>query len=94
MVGAGIAINSETKTAALFGEATSTVSKVMTFGKEGKTSSVKQNSGRKGKLSDRDCGNIMQIVRKNPKNTALKIQLSLVSSKTVRRELHKAGFYG
>ena len=38
-----------------FGVARTTVSKVMiAFEKEGKTSSLKQNSGRKRKLSNRD----------------------------------------
>ena len=44
-----------TKIVELFGRARSTVSKVWTaFEKEGQTSSLKQNSGRKWKLSDRD----------------------------------------
>ena len=79
----------------LFGAARSTVLKVMTaFEKEGKTSSLKQNSGRKRKLSDRDRRSLTQIVRKNHKNTAPKITAdpndlheNPVSSKTVRRRI-------
>ena len=61
--------------------------------KEGKTSSLKQNSGRKQWLSDWDC-------RKDHENTSLKITAEFkdylenpVSAKTARRELHKAGFH-
>ncbi len=78
------------------------VLKVITaFEKEGKTSSLKQNSGRKRKLSDRDRLTLKWIVRKDHKNTAPKITAKLndhlenpVSSKTVGRELHKVGFHG
>ena len=62
---------------------------------------MKQNSGRKRKLSDRDCRTLRWIVTKDHKNTAPKITAKLnghlenpVSSKTVRRELHKAGYDG
>ena len=56
VVGARMAGDSVSKINELFGVARRTVSKVMTaFEKEGKTSSMKQNSGRKRKLSDRDC---------------------------------------
>ena len=85
-----------TKTTELFSVARSTVSKVITvFEKEGKTSSLKQNSGRKLKLSDRDRRTLTWIVRKDHSYTAPKITAELndhlenpVSSKTVRRELH------
>ena len=71
---------SATKTVELFGVASSTVSKVMTaFEKEEKTSSLKQNSGRKRKLSDRDHRTLMRIVRKDHKNTALKIQQRIMT---------------
>ena len=91
-----------TKTAEIFSVARSTVSKSMVvFEKEGKTSSLKQNLERKRKLSDRDCRTLTRIVRKDHKNTAPKMTAELndhlekpVSSKTVRRELHEAGFHG
>ena len=90
------------KTAELFGLARSTVSKVMTaFEKEGKTSSLKQNTRRKRKLSDRDRRTLTWIVRKDHKNTAPKIIAELndhpenpVSSEIVRREMHKVEFHG
>ena len=102
IVGARVAGARVIQTTELFGVARNAVLKVMTaFEKEGKTSSLKQYSRRKQKLSDRDCQTLMQIVRKDHKNTALKITAELndylenpVSSKTVRRELHKIRFHG
>ena len=90
---------SVTKTAEIFEYG---VSKVMTaFEREGKTSALKQNSGRKWKLSDWNCGTLTWFVWKDHKNTARKITVELndhlqnpVFSKTIRRELHKAGFHG
>ena len=43
------------------------------FEKEGRTCSLKQNPGRKLKLSDRDSRTLTQIVRKDYKKTAPKI---------------------
>ena len=94
--------SSVTKTAELFGVAWNTVSKAMTaLAKEGKTSSLKQNSRRKQKQSDRERQTLTWIVRKDHKNTAPKFTTEFnvhlekpVSSKTVRRELHEAGFHG
>ena len=68
----------EKQAAELFGVARSTVSEVKTaFEKEGKTSSLKQNSGKKRKLSIRDRRTLTRIVRKAHKNTAPKITAEL-----------------
>ena len=91
------------KTAELFSLAGTIVLKIMTaFEKEGKTSTQKQNSGRKRKMSDRDRRTLRQIVWKGHKNTDPKITTKLndhlknpVSSKiSIRRGLYKAGFHG
>ena len=73
----------------------------MTAYEKGKISSLKQNSGRKRKLLDRNRRTLKRIVRKDLKNTVPKITVELndhfknpVSSKTVRREQPKAGFHG
>ena len=84
---------SVTKTVELFSVARSNVWKIMTaFGEEGKTYSLKQNSGRKRNLSDRDRQTLTRIVKKDHKNTTQKITAklndhleNLVSSKTLRR---------
>ena len=69
---------SVTKTVELFGVAESTVSNVMTaFGKEGKTSSLKQNPGRKRKLSDWDRPTLRRTVQKDLKNKSPKITAEL-----------------
>ena len=69
IVGAPIVGAKITKTAELFGIASSTVSKVITaVEKEGKTSSLKQNSERKLKLPDWDHRTPRWIVRKDHKN--------------------------
>ena len=47
------------------------------FEKEGKTSSLSQNSKRKQKLSDRDSRTLIWVVRKDHKNTTPKITTQL-----------------
>ena len=69
---------SVTKTSELFGVTRSTIKKVITaFEKERKSSSLKQNSEGKRKLSDGDLRFLTQIVRKDPKNIAPKITSEL-----------------
>ena len=65
-----------------------------------KNPSLKQNSGRKQKLSEWDLQTLKQIVWKDHKNTAPKITAepndhleNPVTLKNVRRELHKTGFH-
>ena len=78
IVGARMIGDSVGKTAKLFGLARSNVSKVMTaFEKEGKTSSLKQNSRRKRKPPDTDCRILTRIFRKDHKNTTSKITTEL-----------------
>ena len=97
MVGASVI-----KTSELFGVGRSTVLKVMkSFENERKTFSLKQNFERKRKLSNRDRRNRTQIFREDHKNTVPETTAEVndnlenpVSSKTVRRELHTAGFHG
>ena len=71
------------------------------FEKAGKAPSLKKNSGRKRKLSDRDRRTLMRIVKNDHKDTASLITADLnyhlenpVSSKTIRREQQKAEFLG
>ena len=74
IVGACIAGTRVTKTTELFGVTRRTFLKVITtFEKEGKTSSVKQNSRKKWKLFEWDRWMLTQIVRKDHMNTAPKI---------------------
>ena len=67
-----------TKTAKLFGVSRAAVSKLMTtYINHRRTSSVKRNSGRKPKLSERDRHTLKRIVSINPRNTAAKVTTEL-----------------
>ena len=101
IVGACMAGASVIETARMLDVSRGNVSKVMTaFEREGMPSSAKHRSDRKSKLSERDRGTLNRIVREGRKTMALKITADLnehlqnpVSTKTVRRELNKSGFY-
>jgi len=67
----------------------------------GKTSSAKRNSGRNPKHSEGDRRTLERIVFKNHRTTAPKVTAHLsihledpVSTKTVRRGLHKSNIHG
>jgi hypothetical protein len=65
-VGAHLAAASITKMASLFSVYRAAVSKVVTaHTNHGKTSSARKNSGKKPKLSERDCHTLKRIVSKN-----------------------------
>ncbi|EFN86619.1 Transposable element Tc1 transposase, partial [Harpegnathos saltator] len=78
--------------------AVSTVMKAHT--KHGKTTSVKRRSGCNTTLIDRDRRILKRIMAKQYKTTAAKVAEfnshlnNPVSTKTVRRELHKSNIYG
>ena len=77
VVGARMA-DARVKNAELFDVTRNTLPKVTTaFEKDGKTSSMKQNSGRKRKLSNKDRRTLTRIVKKDLKNTAQKITAEL-----------------
>ena len=65
--------------AELFYLAKTTVSKVMTVFEKANTFLLKQNSGRKRKLYDRDRRTLTRIFRTDQKNTASKITADPIS---------------
>ena len=87
--GVHLAGASVTKMATLLGVSGAEVPKVMTsYANHGRASSAKRNSGRKQKLTERDC-HMLRIVSINHRSTAAKvtaelnIHLKTVSTKTV-----------
>jgi transposase len=82
------------------GVSTATVSKVLSaYMNHGKATSAKGNGGRISTMTKRDRRTLRTIASKNHRSTAanvtaeLNIHLQdLVSTKTVRRELHKSNF--
>jgi transposase len=102
IVGARLVGASVTTVATIVGVSTGTVSNVTrAYTMHGQTTSAKHNSGRKTILSDRDRRALKLIVAAKKQTTAMKITSELnsglqnpVSSKTVRRELHKMKIHG
>ncbi|XP_042897250.1 uncharacterized protein [Parasteatoda tepidariorum] len=102
IVGARLVGATTTETSQILGVSRGTVSKVMTaYTQRSKTSSAKQNSGRKEKLSERDRRVLKRIVMSKKKTTAAKMTAELnqhldspVSTITVSRYLHKENING
>ena len=80
IVGSRMAGARVTKIAELFGVARATVSKVLTvFEKEGLTSTLLQNSGRKQKLPDKDDRHLCRLLGRIPRIQLRKLQQSLMT---------------
>jgi transposase len=101
MAGVRLAGASVIKNATSLGVSRATISEVMSaYTNHGKTTSAKRNSGRKSTLTKRyRCA--LRIVSKNHITTAAQMTAELnihledsVSTKTVRRELHKSNIHG
>jgi len=68
---------SVSKTATSLDVSRAAVSKVMIYTDHGRTSTAKRNSGRKSKLSERDCRTLKRIVSINHKSTAAQVTAEL-----------------